>query len=99
MAENQQNQGNDNHDSDHLNIAHYRMDRVIDLQEFNERRFWKYRGLLKALEIVMFVGMFLAQDPIMHRMFVIGSATCHAADFYLNYEDYNMHKSFNKVLA
>ena len=89
-----------NNDYNHSNDYHRdtKVNKILQLKNSTEARLWKQRAVLKGLEIIGFLGMFLIQDPKLHAAAVIMSATCIAIDFFLSYRDWDENREFNEVL-
>ncbi len=75
-----------------------KVNKILKLKNSTESRLWKQRAVLKGIEIIGFLGMFLIQDPKLHSVAVVLSATCIAIDFLLAYTDWDENREFNEAL-
>lgn len=85
-----------NHDVDYGRDT--KVNKILKLKHSTEAQLWKQRAVLKGLEIIGFLGMFLIQDPKLHAVAVVMSATCIAIDFFLAYRDWDENREFNEAL-
>lgn len=76
-----------------------RVDEIFKQKDQKVLGYWQKRGMVKVLEMIGFIGMFLCTSPIPFTCFVLLTALTIGIDFYLQYSEWKEAENFNRIFT